>query len=124
MNDRLKRAAAPVTWLHEFMHYVAARALGVKAEIQGDRMVTEPASPWKNVVITLVPVIPGVVVFVLSLIGWANTGWGMTHPDLAWSCGAWVGFWWVAACYYDFVYVWKYLRSGQWPEVVKWEGGM
>ena len=109
----------PITWPHEFLHYLPARLLGLEPEIHWDRSCSYPAPKvWQNVVIALTPFVCGAVAFVLSLAGWALFARTL-NQHLVWSCVAWVFFWWTAGGIDDLAYTWHYLRTGDWPEKVE-----
>ena len=116
MWHALKRILIWLSWPHEVLHYLAARALGLPAYIKDAHTVFETAEhDWQMLVITLFPAICSLGLFVASLLGWgafAHT----TRQHLAWSCVAWVTFWYTASGVNDIQESLYFLRHGRWPD--------
>lgn len=74
-NERKQGALAKVleyaTWPHEAVHYLAARAFGLRAEIRGTQTVLFGLSRSQNAVVTAAPLVVGLLFIPLAM--WLTT---------------------------------------------------
>ncbi len=93
-------------WPHEICHYLAARMLGLRAEIGPCVTRFGPCSRKQKVIVSLAPALAGVLPLAVCL-------WQLTHavPDLRlfWGLTCLSGVFWFVACGNDFWVVWKLL---------------
>ena len=118
MNKILFWLWFPVAWLHEGIHEVLARKLGifVRREVDCVHVRFHDVDPWKNMVVLLAPAVIGLVALCFSVIGWIALAETL-NQDLFWSCLAWVAFWWIAACGGDIYEVYYFMRYHKWYDI-------
>lgn len=117
LRTLLRVLILPVAFLHEGLHYLAARLVGVKARRDVDRVwFVPPNERWKNIFILMTPFCFGAVLFLITLTLWvrqALAGVLTLRGHLNWSVPAWMFFWWMAACLSDIYQVWHLLRGDE-----------
>lgn len=116
----MRQILAHLGWPHELLHFGAARALGVRARVENNRVVFAQSDNWRVAAILLAPAATGLVALLLCVAGWAAFAHTL-NEHLLWSCGVWFWAWWLAACASDLADVWRFLRSGQWTRYAREE---
>lgn len=104
-------------WVHESIHYIFARSLGMRAERQTLRVLVNHRGhpPWKVLLALLAPTGIGLITLLTSVYGWrarARTFKG----KLLWMYAAWLGFWCALMGIGDIDCAWHFLRHRRWPE--------
>jgi hypothetical protein len=112
-SNRFMIARLPASWIylfalpHELCHYLAARALGLRAAIVPGTTIFEPAARWKTALVLMAPASAGVVLPVL----WHMALWlagSAVAPD--WGRLALLAAWWWSGCLGDFIDLWLLAR--------------
>jgi hypothetical protein len=89
-----------LAWPHEIWHYLAARALGLRAFIVPGATVFEPTGRLKTAVVLGAPAALGLVIAALMLgLHWAGPGLAAIH----WVRLAQFLLWWWSGCLGDFI---------------------
>ena len=109
-NPFLARLLTIAALPHELVHYGVARLLRVDARIEGAQTILRVDDAWQAAVITIAPAVVAVVGLVISFAGMRMYG-----PASIWYYAGWLAFAFLGSSGLDVWMVWKYIRSGEWP---------
>lgn len=87
---------------HELCHYIAARLLGIEAELHITYVRTWPKdSVWRDTIVTLAPSIFGLLTWGIMI--WVDYNKGLYYLTV---CGFILNLWWQYTCKGDYKQVW------------------
>lgn len=93
-------------YMHEIFHYLPAKIFDLDPEMHptSTTFALEKANDWQIMIITLMPAYIGSI--------WLLIAFYFQYMEL------WIiSVFWMAACWFDFVNVYKYLKNGSWDEI-------
>lgn len=104
-------------WIHESIHYIFARALGMRAERQTLRVLVNHKGhpPWRVLLALLAPSGIGLAAFLFCLRG-SRIRAHSSFEKLLWLYGTWLGFWCAVLGIGDIDCAWYFVRRRRWPE--------
>ena len=111
----LEKFAYKIAYSHNWVHYAAARLLGIQVSKDNWVWINDEWPIWKNIIIYIAPTFLGVIVVVGSFIG--NMRWFYSMPlKYVFGAGFILGCSWLGICFIDYLNVIHFLIFRRWLE--------
>jgi hypothetical protein len=105
-----------IGYIHEIWHYLAARALGVRARMERNRVWHDPdISPLKETAIAITPFLVFLLVFILVLREWFSVE-RQAADHRIWAGWAAISLGWLLTCWTDIGDIFHFIKHKDWPE--------
>jgi len=105
MYSWYRKLSLKLNIVHEIWHYLAARALGVRAELHPTHVRIWTKNPWKSITVTLAPIVVGFLLWLIFVVMSLNAqSRGMLFLSFVFLIL------WQIGCIYDYRNLWRKIR--------------